>query len=100
MRAFEDLNPRAAAGIDGVTWQEYDQDLRENLRDLRGRVQSGRYRASLSRRVYIHGLSPSKRPGRRFSSFIHPEDRTARVCSRAAVSSAVELECGAFGGLA
>jgi RNA-directed DNA polymerase len=62
MRAFEDLNPRAAAGIDGVTWQEYEQGLRENLRDLHGRVQSGRYRASPSRRVHIPKADGRQRP--------------------------------------
>src|SRR5207247_976617 len=53
MLAFEDLNPRAAPGVDGVTWREYGRDLVANLRDLHGRVQSGRYRASPSRRVHI-----------------------------------------------
>ena len=62
MLAFEDLNPRAAAGIDGVTWREYEQNLQENLRDLHGRVQSGRYRASPSRRVYIPKADGRQRP--------------------------------------
>src|SRR5271154_7624211 len=50
MMAYQDIRPEAAPGIDGVTWQEYGQDLVANLRDLHGRVQSGRYRASPSRR--------------------------------------------------
>jgi RNA-directed DNA polymerase len=62
MLAFEDLNPRAAPGVDGVTWQEYEQDLVANLRDLHGRVQSGRYRASPSRRVYIPKADGRQRP--------------------------------------
>ena len=28
--------------MDGVTWQDYGQDLEENLRDLHARVQQGR----------------------------------------------------------
>jgi RNA-directed DNA polymerase len=60
--AFEDLNPRAAPGVDGVSWQEYQQDLVANLRDLHGRVQSGRYRASPSRRVYIPKADGRQRP--------------------------------------
>jgi RNA-directed DNA polymerase len=60
--AFDDLNPRAAAGVDGVTWQEYEQGLQENLRDLHGRVQSGRFRASPSRRVYIPKADGRLRP--------------------------------------
>ena len=62
MMAFEDLNPRAAPGIDGVTWQEYERDLVANLRGLHGRVQSGRYRASPSRRVYIPKADGRLRP--------------------------------------
>ncbi len=62
MMAFEDLNPRAAPGVDGVTWQEYERDLVANLRDLHGRVQSGRYRASPSRRVYIPKADGRLRP--------------------------------------
>jgi len=62
MLAFEDLNPRAAPGVDGVRWQEYQRDLVANLRDLHGRVQSGRYRASPSRRVYIPKADGRQRP--------------------------------------
>jgi retron-type reverse transcriptase len=62
MLAFEGLNPRAAPGVDGVTWQEYQQDLVANLRDLHGRVQSGRYRASPSRRVHIPKADGRQRP--------------------------------------
>ena len=51
--AYWDLRPKAAPGVDGVTWAAYGQDLVANLRDLHGRVQQGRYRASPSRRVYI-----------------------------------------------
>src|SRR5258708_3689652 len=53
MLAFDGLKKGAAPGVDGVTWHEYEQDLHENLRGLHARVQSGRYRAKPSRRVYI-----------------------------------------------
>jgi group II intron reverse transcriptase/maturase len=62
MLAFDDLKKDAAPGVDGVTWQEYEQDLQENLRDLHGRVQSGRYRASPSRRVFIPKADGRQRP--------------------------------------
>ena len=39
--AYWALNPKAATGVDGVTWQEYGQDLEENLRDLHARVHRG-----------------------------------------------------------
>ena len=51
--AFWALNPRAAAGVDGVTWRDYEEDLEGNLKDLHARVQRGAYRARPSRRVYI-----------------------------------------------
>ena len=62
MLAFDDLKKSAAPGVDGVTWQAYEQNLHENLRDLHGRVQSGRYRASPSRRVYIPKADGRQRP--------------------------------------
>jgi RNA-directed DNA polymerase len=51
--AFVAINPKAAPGVDKVTWDAYGQDLRANLEDLLRRVHSGAYRASPSRRVYI-----------------------------------------------
>ena len=47
------LRPKAAPGVDGVTWADYGSDLEENLRDLHARVHRGAYRARPSRRVYI-----------------------------------------------
>ena len=51
--AYRALRPRAAAGVDGETWESYGQNLEVNLRDLHGRVARGAYRAKPSRRVYI-----------------------------------------------
>ena len=51
--AYVAINPKAAPGVDQVTWDAYGQDLRGNLEDLLRRVHSGAYRASPSRRVYI-----------------------------------------------
>jgi group II intron reverse transcriptase/maturase len=62
MLAFDDLKKEAAPGVDGVTWQEYDRNWQENLRDLHARVQSGRYRAKPSRRVYIPKADGRQRP--------------------------------------
>jgi RNA-directed DNA polymerase len=60
--AYGDLSPQAAPGVDGVTWQDYGQDLVANLRDLHDRVHSGRYRASPSRRAYIPKADGRLRP--------------------------------------
>jgi RNA-directed DNA polymerase len=51
--AYWALKPKAAPGTDGVTWEDYGQDLEANLRDLHARVHRGAYRARPSRRVYI-----------------------------------------------
>jgi RNA-directed DNA polymerase len=51
--AYWALNPRAATGVDGITWEEYGLDLEANLRGLYARVHGGSYRAKPSRRAYI-----------------------------------------------
>jgi RNA-directed DNA polymerase len=51
--AYFALRPRAAPGLDGVTWADYGLDLEDNLKDLHARVHRGAYRARPSRRVYI-----------------------------------------------
>ena len=51
--AYRAIRPGAAPGVDGVTWQEYGQELEGNLRDLHARVHRGAYRAKPSRRAYI-----------------------------------------------
>jgi RNA-directed DNA polymerase len=57
--AYFALRPKAAPGVDGVTWHDYGQDLEDNLRDLHERVHRGSYRAKPVRRAYI-----PKRDGR------------------------------------
>jgi RNA-directed DNA polymerase len=60
--AYWALRPKAAAGVDGVTWTDYGQDLEENLRDLHARVHRGSYRARPSRRAYIPKAGGRLRP--------------------------------------
>ena len=60
--AYVAINPKAAPGVDQVTWGAYGQDLRANLEDLLRRVHSGAYRASPSRRVYIPKPDGRQRP--------------------------------------
>ena len=57
--AYLALRPKAAAGVDGVTWHEYGRDLEEHLRGLHERVHRGSYRAKPVRRAYV-----PKRDGR------------------------------------
>ena len=60
--AYAGISPRAAAGIDQVTWDACGQDLRASLEDLLRRVRSGACRASPSRRVYIPKPDGRQRP--------------------------------------
>src|SRR6201988_4709827 len=51
--SFFALKRKAAPGVDGVTWQDYEAGLEDRLVDLHGRLHLGAYRAQPSRRVYI-----------------------------------------------
>src|SRR5215216_3906198 len=61
-RAYWAIRPRAAPGVDGVTWVEYGRGLEDRLQDLHARVQAGRYRAKPGRRVYIPKADGRLRP--------------------------------------
>jgi RNA-directed DNA polymerase len=60
--AYWDLSPKAAPGVDGVTWRDYGRDLEANLQDLHGRVHRGSYRPRPSRRAYIPKTDGRLRP--------------------------------------
>ena len=60
--SFFELKRDAAAGIDGLTWKAYGQDLERNLEDLHARVHRGAYRALPSRRRYIPKADGRQRP--------------------------------------
>ena len=60
--AFYAMKRDAAPGVDGMTWETYEQDLDRRIEDLHARVKSGAYRAQPSRRSYIPKEDGSKRP--------------------------------------
>ena len=60
--AFFWLKRKAADGVDGVTWHDYEQDLKGNLKDLHGRLHRQAYRALPSRRRYIPKADGKLRP--------------------------------------
>jgi len=60
--SFRSLKRKAAPGIDGQTWKQYEQNVEEKLMDLHGRVHRGSYRAYPSRRVYLEKPDGRKRP--------------------------------------
>lgn len=51
--AFKGLRKNASAGVDGVTFRDYQRELGRNIQNLCERVKSGKYRAQPLRRVYI-----------------------------------------------
>jgi RNA-directed DNA polymerase len=60
--AFYALKRKAAPGVDGVTWQEYEAGLERRLIDLHGRIHRGAYRPQPSRRTYIPKADGRQRP--------------------------------------
>ena len=60
--AYGAINPKAATGVDGVTWATYGEALEDNLRDLHHQVHSGAYHPQPSRRVYIPKADGRQRP--------------------------------------
>jgi len=60
--AYVAINPKAAPGMDKVTWEDYGEKLRENLENLLARVHSGAYRAKPTRKAYIPKADGRLRP--------------------------------------
>jgi group II intron reverse transcriptase/maturase len=60
--AFLALKRRAAPGVDGVTWQDYEANLEGNLQELHAKVHSGSYRALPVRRRLIPKPDGKQRP--------------------------------------
>jgi RNA-directed DNA polymerase len=60
--AFDSLCKDAAAGVDGVTYADYEEHLVENLSKLHEKLKSKTYRAQPLRRIYIDKEEGRKRP--------------------------------------
>src|SRR4029077_3478344 len=60
--AFLSLKKDAAAGVDGVTWKQYDEHLEEHLGALHASLHRGTYRAKPSRRAFIPKPDGRQRP--------------------------------------
>jgi RNA-directed DNA polymerase len=61
-RAYHRLRKEAAVGVDGITKEQYGQDLERNLQDLHERLRSQRYRHQPIRRVHIPKDQGTTRP--------------------------------------
>jgi RNA-directed DNA polymerase len=62
MAAFEGLRKDASAGVDGVTYREYEQEVWRNIPTLHHRLVSHQYHAQPLRRVYIPKENGKERP--------------------------------------
>jgi group II intron reverse transcriptase/maturase len=60
--SFYALKRQASVGVDGVSWKEYEEVLRERLPELHRKVHTGAYRALPSRRVFIPKADGKQRP--------------------------------------
>lgn len=60
--AYLRLSRKAAAGVDGVTWRQYGENLRDNLEALSDRLRRGAYRPEPVVRVYIPKSDGRQRP--------------------------------------
>ena len=60
--AWSEINKNAASGVDRVTAAEYEENLRDNIRDLVSRLIDKRYKAKLVRRVYKPKPDGRQRP--------------------------------------
>jgi group II intron reverse transcriptase/maturase len=61
-RSYHLLRKKAAVGVDGVTVEQYGQNLEENLRNLHERMKAKRYRHQPIRRVHIPKEKGKTRP--------------------------------------
>ena len=60
--SYYGLKRKAAPGVDGMTWKEYETGLEDRLKDLHGRVHRGAYRAQPSKRGCIPKANGKLRP--------------------------------------
>ena len=61
-QSFYELNRKAAPGIDGERWQDYEKQLEERLPKLHAEIHKGSYRAKPVLRTYIPKADGQKRP--------------------------------------
>jgi group II intron reverse transcriptase/maturase len=59
---WDDLNKDAASGVDGVTAEQYQENLEANLQGLAERLKKKKYRTKLVRRCYIAKDNGKDRP--------------------------------------
>src|SRR3984893_5963856 len=90
--SFYALKRQASPGVDGVTWQEYETGLQDQLVDLHSRVHRGAYRARPSRRVYIPKADGRQRP----LGIAAPEDKIVQQAVVTILNQIYEVDFKGF----
>lgn len=62
VESYYDLKKSAAPGVDGVTWQDYENTLYGRVHELHREIHAGAYRAQASRRTWIAKADGKLRP--------------------------------------
>jgi RNA-directed DNA polymerase len=91
-RAFDRIRKAAAVGVDGISKEQYGQDLEANLRSLHQRLRSKTWRHQPIRRVYI----PKERGQARPIGIASTEDKIVEDAVREVVEAVYEpifLDC-------
>src|ERR1700730_9343073 len=91
-KAFRRLRKSAAVGVDGITKEQYGQDLERNLKDLHERLRTKRYRHQPIRRVHI----PKEKGLTRPIGISATEDKVIQSALREVLESVYEqdfLDC-------
>jgi RNA-directed DNA polymerase len=89
--AFHRLRKNAAVGMDGVTKEQYEQELEKNLRNLHERLKTKRYRHQPIRRIHI-----PKEKGTRPIGISTIEDKVVQTALREVLEAIYEqdfLDC-------
>ncbi len=60
--AYDNLNKKAARGVDGETWQSYGQGLTDKLQNLHVKIHTGRYKPQPSKRIWLLKPDGRQRP--------------------------------------
>ncbi len=60
--SFEKLKKKAAVGVDGVSYADYENNLQENIKELHQNLKDRSYQASPLKRVWIDKGNGKKRP--------------------------------------
>lgn len=60
--AYENLNKKAARGIDGETWHSYGQGIAGKIKNLHTKIHTGRYKPQPSKRIWLPKPDGRQRP--------------------------------------